>query len=381
VPGVPSYAAGPNLAGTTAGGGLGTPEARAAVMERTRVTPGANLAGTAAAGGLGGGNMAPRSAPAASSIALSPRGGQSDADLSLGDIYRQLTPRERLAYATRVGLGEDVSSLLKEPTPERMNPEERALAAAEQAAGRPLTAKERVQFHAEWEKAGQRPDTPNEPSWQLVDKIDPADGKLKSFWINPKTRQTELAEGVQPSSTARATGAQEKARGFYEMMRGALDEMDASEDQLTWQDIGIIQNAKGSPGPIQGTINALLLSNAGKRYFHGLTDFVNAKLRRYSGAAVSSGEFVKEGLIAARSWNDPEDVLTSKRQSRERVADALATEAGPAYRAYYGADYEPKFRDKKKADGKTGDTTTDGKADSTTPGKARTPLKISPIVW
>jgi hypothetical protein len=135
---------------------------------------------------------------------------------------------------------------------------------------------------------------------------------------------------------ARATGEQTKTRDFYTRMRSALDDLDAVENKLSAKDVAIIQ----SSGWIPEIVSNPLLSSAGQQYSQALRAYTLAKLRRESGAAISPGEFTKEGLVAARSVGDTPETLAQKRRTREGVAEGFAASSGKAYEDYYGEPFK-----------------------------------------
>jgi len=158
--------------------------------------------------------------------------------------------------------------------------------------------------------------------------------------IRYQNEETAAGQIVGRQTTPRpTTGEQRSYADFYKRMAQALDDMNAVEDQLSSKDVAIIQN---SPAP--EFINNMLLSDEGKRYVQALRAYTLAKLRKESGAAISAGEFTKEGLVAARALNDTPDVMEQKRRTREGVAEGFASQAGPAYEEMFGRPYAPGAR-------------------------------------
>jgi hypothetical protein len=145
-----------------------------------------------------------------------------------------------------------------------------------------------------------------------------------------------------------ATGEQRQTRDYYTRMREALDNMNAVEEQLTPGDIALIQNAP--PDGLWANLAETQLSEAGKRYAQAARSYTLAKLRKESGAAISSGEFSKEGLAVLRNSTDTPASLEQKRRSRETIAEGFAASSGPAYEDYYGAPFQ---RGQAQAPGKT----------------------------
>lgn len=172
---------------------------------------------------------------------------------------------------------------------------------------------------------------PPQAQIQLVPVMDPTTKTVR--YVNE--REAAGQEVGRVVGEPRATGEQTKTRDFYTRMRSALDDMDAVEGQLNEKDVAIIQ---GSPLP--EAINNMLLSPAGQRYAQALRAYTLAKLRRESGAAISAGEFQKEGLVAARTTGDTPETLAQKKRTREGVAEGFAASSGQAFEDYYGKPFE-----------------------------------------
>ena len=72
-------------------------------------------------------------------------------------------------------------------------------------------------------------------------------------------------------------------------------------------------------------------------------DFINAQLRRESGAVISNEEFDNANKQYFPQPNDPPEVVEQKRQNRQLVIDGMQRDSGPTYKAKGGANYKDKY--------------------------------------
>lgn len=169
-----------------------------------------------------------------------------------------------------------------------------------------------------------------------------AEGNDVLVRMNVDTGQVEPVDtgGLSPrptgTSTRPPTGAQTNARSFFERMREAIGELEATEDQLSSKDLYLINN---SPAPEM--INNALLSDAGQVYLRALRQYTEARLRKESGAAIPTSEYETDRLTVGRQVSDREQALANKRRSRRTTAIGIAAAAGPAYESYYGRPFDP----------------------------------------
>lgn len=184
----------------------------------------------------------------------------------------------------------------------------------------------------------EKPAAPTHARYQVQTMSDPTTGKDVLVRLNLDTGQVEPmdAGGLQPRQAPKPpTGTERQTRDYYARMRQALDDMASVEDKLTDFEVGTIQSS-----PLPDAMNNLMIGPNGKKYAQALRAFTLAKLRKESGAAISAGEFAKEGLTAARNLNDTPEVMAQKRNAREMVAEGFAASSGKAYDEFYGKPYE-----------------------------------------
>jgi hypothetical protein len=79
----------------------------------------------------------------------------------------------------------------------------------------------------------------------------------------------------------------------------------------------------GMGGGVLGSAANAMLSPEGQKADQAQRDFVNAILRRESGAAISMGEFASAALQYFPQAGDSKEVIDQKRQSRERAIQGL----------------------------------------------------------
>lgn len=121
----------------------------------------------------------------------------------------------------------------------------------------------------------------------------------------------------------RATGEESKAIGFADRMTASntiLDQVDVLGADL-WQNLA-------SDVPFIG--NALVSSDR-QRYEQAKRDFINAQLRKESGAAISPSELENANRqYFPQSW-DEAPVIEQKRQARNNAVKAMKAAAGVTY--------------------------------------------------
>lgn len=131
----------------------------------------------------------------------------------------------------------------------------------------------------------------------------------------------------QPSAAKQEamTAEQSKAAGFADRMHNALPTItDTSPAAMNrWQQLlGKV--------PLAG--NSLVTEDF-QRHMQSERDFINAILRRESGAAISPSEFDSARQQYIPQPGDGPKVLADKARARETVLNSLIRDAGPAYKA------------------------------------------------
>ncbi len=140
--------------------------------------------------------------------------------------------------------------------------------------------------------------------------------------------QTELARGAKlraeieqigVPSVKLPTGTQRVAAGFATRIEQASQIIDELETQFT----GAISRI--------GFVPEALKSEDRKRIEQAERNFVNAVLRRESGAAIAPSEFVSAELQYFPQRGDTQEVLNQKQRNRQIAFESLRLEAGDAF--------------------------------------------------
>lgn len=119
---------------------------------------------------------------------------------------------------------------------------------------------------------------------------------------------------------------QGKAAGFTDRMlqsEGILGQPDIQS-----QGTSLVQNNL-SKVPVAGNY---LVSENRQKYEQAKRDFINAQLRRESGAAISPSEFESADKQYFPIPGDSAEVIKQKAQNRRAAVEAMGREGGPSYR-------------------------------------------------
>lgn len=164
------------------------------------------------------------------------------------------------------------------------------------------------------------------------------------FGAAPDGRTQRLSsEGVGTSGSNPSSGNititepkvtldERKAMGFADRMStsGALINQNENAGLGTWD-----QFVRGNDW-IPDAAENWLVSEDFQKFDQARRDFVNAQLRRESGAVISDEEFDNANKQYFPQPGDTEDVLRQKAQNRKVVIDGMKRDAGPTYRGIGG---------------------------------------------
>lgn len=127
-----------------------------------------------------------------------------------------------------------------------------------------------------------------------------------------------------PTRNMRPTGDQSNAAGFYDRMAASNKTISALEQQGTdyWQNFA----RNYAPG---GT-SAYFMTPEFQQYDQAQRDFINAQLRKESGAAIGESEFENARRQYFPQPGDSPQVIKQKAQNRQIAIDAMHRTAGPA---------------------------------------------------
>jgi hypothetical protein len=143
-----------------------------------------------------------------------------------------------------------------------------------------------------------------------------------------------------PLVSGKLNADQSKAAGFTDRMAKAHDIISGNED-INEPSFDITQPAKGSyVGGVLQSIPAVrdspmfnsMIGAPRQQTIQAQRDFVNAILRKESGAAISQGEFNNAEKQYFPQPGDGPEVIAQKRQNRLTAMQSMAREGGPGYR-------------------------------------------------
>lgn len=136
-------------------------------------------------------------------------------------------------------------------------------------------------------------------------------------YVDDGTEVFPNAPQIDPTKTP--TAAQSLASGYAQRTLNSNDILTRLGPEFT----GIMSNAVG-------VVPQRLRSDERQQFDQATRDFINATLRRESGAAIAESEFENARLQYIPQPGDGEAVLEQKKRNRDTVQAALAAEAGPA---------------------------------------------------
>jgi hypothetical protein len=182
-------------------------------------------------------------------------------------------------------------------------------------------------------------DRADKDKYVIKEVTDPNSGATSFVRINPDTGEQSALSGASlaPSAPANpfSTGGkfnadQAKAAGFTDRMlqsEGILSGV-GGQPGLQGQGTSVVENTL-SKIPVVGNY---LVSTDRQKYEQAKRDFVNAQLRRESGAAISQGEFDSAEKQYFPIPGDSPEVIKQKAANRRASLEAMGREGGQAYR-------------------------------------------------
>lgn len=197
----------------------------------------------------------------------------------------------------------------------------------------------------------------NEDKPLIKEVTDPNTGATSFVRINLRTGELTPLGNPQPASQpnnpfsagGKFNEGQGKAAGF-------TDRMLQSEGILTGvgDNKGVQGQGSGFAGAVGGALDAAgnipVIGGATgaaanwmkgadrQKYEQAKRDFVNAQLRRESGAAISAGEFTSAERQYFPVVGDSDEVIAQKAGNRRAAVEAMGREGGPSYKPKYSFD-------------------------------------------
>lgn len=136
------------------------------------------------------------------------------------------------------------------------------------------------------------------------------------------------AAGQRPSTgRPKVTADNQNAAGFYDRMKHAETLLgDYSPDFKDFASVGSVLGG----GAVTSTLANQVMSEKGQSYYQAAADWVRAKLRKESGAAIGKDEMLNEIRTYFPIPGDTPEVIDQKRQAREIAVSSMHRTAGPA---------------------------------------------------
>lgn len=150
-------------------------------------------------------------------------------------------------------------------------------------------------------------------------------GKLRQDLDAGLITQAQYDEGiraVEAGPTRAPTAAQSLASGYAQRTMNSNETLTDLGPEFT----GLLSNAAG-------LVPQRLKSDERQKFDQATRDFINATLRRESGAAIAESEFENARIQYIPQPGDGEAVLEQKKRNRDTIQAALSAEAGPALQA------------------------------------------------
>jgi len=184
----------------------------------------------------------------------------------------------------------------------------------------------------------------SEDKFAIKEVTDPNTGATTLVRVKTTGPEGAISTGVSPSTPNNPFSAGGKFNGDQGKAAGFTDRMLQSEGILSGvgPDSGI---GPASPG-VQGAgtsvtqaglskipgVGNFAISEERQKYNQAKADFINAQLRRESGAAIGKSEFDNADKQYFPVPGDSPDVLKQKASNRRAAIEAMGREGGPSYK-------------------------------------------------
>ncbi|TXN43586.1 hypothetical protein [Methylobacterium sp. WL7] len=169
------------------------------------------------------------------------------------------------------------------------------------------------------------------PERKTIHSVEQPDGSKRDMLYDPETKslspipvegRTDGERGGNPFATGKFNDTQGKAAGFSDRMLGSEQTLRKLED--------INKDAFGAT--IGAMVPNSMKSEDRQSYEQAKRSFINAQLRRESGAAIAPSEFDSAERQYFPQPGEGKPIIEQKRMERQRAIEAMAREGGPAYR-------------------------------------------------
>jgi hypothetical protein len=137
-------------------------------------------------------------------------------------------------------------------------------------------------------------------------------------------------EPLKGSAPPKATEAEQNAAGFAQRMERA----NTIANSLAGQQPGAVSAVAGSIPIVGGVAQRLVQPAATQQFKQAADDWIRAKLRKESGAAIGKDEMESEFRTYFPMVGDTPAVIAQKAEARRVATDAMRLNAGGQYRPY-----------------------------------------------
>ena len=137
-------------------------------------------------------------------------------------------------------------------------------------------------------------------------------------------------EPLKGSAPPKPTEAEQNAAGFAQRMERA----DSIANSLVGQQPGLGSSIAGSLPFVGGMTKRLVQPGQTQQFEQAANDWIRAKLRKESGAAIGKDEMDSEFRTYFPMVGDTPAVITQKAEARRIATDAMRLNAGGQYRPY-----------------------------------------------
>ena len=184
----------------------------------------------------------------------------------------------------------------------------------------------------------------NEDKPVIKEVTDPNTGATSFVRINPRTGELTPLGNPQPASQpnnpfsagGKFNEGQGKAAGFTDRMLQSEGILSGLNGEGGVQDQGTSALQTGLSA-VPGVGNYLTSANR-QKFEQAKRDFINAQLRRESGAAISPTEFDSANKQYFPTPGDSAEVIQQKAANRRAAIEALGREGGPSYKPKFTFD-------------------------------------------
>lgn len=167
-------------------------------------------------------------------------------------------------------------------------------------------------------------------------RLTPAEIEAESYARTKGGNRADLAFPKPSEAKVKpSTGEQKQALAFYNRGKEALGILGAADKAGKTLEDRIAETNPLASGFGQRAPNWLKGSDR-QRYEQAQRAFTQAKLRKESGAAISTAEYESDAQTYFAQPGDSPEVVANKKTARDGILEGLKFQSGPAYQEFYG---------------------------------------------